>query len=93
MSSRRSRTKSRPLPAPEALAVSSLATYMIPAGRHRAAGRDLDHLLAAQPTLWLLGVFIVPLGFTQVYSFGHSSFGGIRIGFTLDKYAQALSGF
>jgi ABC-type spermidine/putrescine transport system permease subunit I len=56
-------------------------------------GRALDHLLAALPALWLLGVFIIPLAFTVVFSFGHSSFGGIRLGFTLDNYTQALSGF
>lgn len=64
-----------------------------PAGRHRAAGRALDHLFAALPALWLLGVFIIPLGFTVVFSFGRSSFGGIKLDFTLDNYAQALSGF
>lgn len=56
-------------------------------------GRALDHLLAGLPALWLIGVFLVPLAFTVVFSFGHSSFGGIALGFTLDNYAQALSGF
>ena len=66
---------------------------MRPAGRHRAAGRALDHLFAGLPALWLLAFFLVPLGFTLVFSFGHSGFGGITPGFTLDNYAQALSGF
>ena len=66
---------------------------MRPAGRHRAAGRALDHLFAALPTIWLALFFLAPLGFTIVYSFGHSSFGGVKLGFTLDNYAQALSGF
>ena len=38
-------------------------------------------------------MFLVPLAFTVVFSFGHSSFGGITPGFTLDNYRQALSGF
>jgi len=45
------------------------------------------------PVVWLLGVFLVPLAFTVVYSFGKSSFGGITLGFSLDNYRQALSGF
>ena len=71
---------------------SSVATLR-PAGPPRAAGRAVDHLLAALPALWLLGVFIIPLGFTVVFSFGRSSFGGIKLDFTFDNYAQALSGF
>lgn len=70
-----------------------MLTDAAPPGRHRAAGRALDHLFAALPALWLAGVFLVPLGFTLVFSFGHSSFGGIAPGFTLDNYARALSGF
>lgn len=57
------------------------------------AGRTLDHLFAGLPALWLGGVFLVPLAFTVVFSFGHSSFGGITLGFTFDNYRQALSGF
>lgn len=57
------------------------------------AGRALDHLFAALPTLWLALFFLAPLGFTIVYSFGHSTFGGVQLGFTLDNYAKALSGF
>jgi len=75
------------------LADSTNSLVSKPAGRSPAAGRALDHLLAALPALWLLVVFVAPLGFTLVFSFGHSSFGGIKLGFTLDNYAQALSGF
>lgn len=75
------------------MAVTSISDVTVPAGRPRAAGRALDHLLAGLPVVWLLGVFIIPLGFTVVFSFGHSSFGGITLGFTLDNYVQALSGF
>jgi ABC-type spermidine/putrescine transport system permease subunit I len=64
-----------------------------PAGHHRVAGRALDHLFAALPTLWLALFFLAPLGFTIVYSFGRSTFGGVQLGFTLDNYAKALSGF
>ena len=62
-------------------------------GRHQAAGRALDHVFAALPALWLTLFFLAPLGFTVVYSFGHASFGGVTLGFTLDNYAKALSGF
>jgi ABC-type spermidine/putrescine transport system permease subunit I len=66
---------------------------MRPGGRPGATGHVLEHALAGLPALWLCGVFLVPLGFTVVFSFGHSSFGGIALGFTLDNYKQALSGF
>jgi ABC-type spermidine/putrescine transport system permease subunit I len=66
---------------------------MRPGVRPRATGRVLEHALAGLPALWRCGVFLVPLGFTVVFSFGHSSFGGIALGFTLDNYKQALSGF
>jgi ABC-type spermidine/putrescine transport system permease subunit I len=62
-------------------------------GRPGATGQVLEHALAGLPALWLCGVFLVPLGFTVVFSFGHSSFGGIALGFTVDNYKQALSGF
>jgi len=75
------------------LAETSSVATLRPAGPPRAAGRAVDHLLAALPALWLLGVFIIPLGFTVVFSFGRSSFGGIKLDFTFDNYAQALSGF
>jgi len=52
-----------------------------------------DHVLAAVPTLWLAVFFLAPLGFTVVFSFGHSTFGGVALGFTLGNYATALSGF
>jgi ABC-type spermidine/putrescine transport system permease subunit I len=75
------------------LAETPTSVQLRPAGRHRAAGRALDHLFAGLPALWLLGVFLIPLGFTVVYSFGHSSFGSVKLGFSFDNYAQALSGF
>jgi spermidine/putrescine transport system permease protein len=52
-----------------------------------------DHLFAGLPTLWLVLFFLAPLGFTVVYSFGHAGFGDVELGFTLDNYSQALSGF
>lgn len=55
--------------------------------------RATDHALAAVPTLWLSIFFLAPLGFTVVFSFGRSTFGGVELGFTLDNYATALSGF
>jgi spermidine/putrescine transport system permease protein len=56
-------------------------------------GRVTDHLLAGIPTLWLAVFFLAPLGFTVVFSFGRSTFGGVALGFTFNNYATALSGF
>lgn len=61
------------------------------AGAFRA--RATDHVLAAVPTLWLALFFLAPLGFTVVFSFGRSTFGGVELAFTLDNYRTALSGF
>src|SRR6185437_16923841 len=61
--------------------------------RHRATRRASDQLFAAVPAVWLFVFFIAPLGFTVAFSFGHADFGGVRLGFTLDNYANALSGF
>jgi ABC-type spermidine/putrescine transport system permease subunit I len=55
--------------------------------------RAADHLLAAVPTLWLTLFFLAPLAVTVVYSFGRSTFGGVTLGFSLDNYRTALSGF
>jgi ABC-type spermidine/putrescine transport system permease subunit I len=63
------------------------------ARRPRARRRLTDHLFAGLPTLWLLLFFLAPLAFTVVYSFGHATFGGVELGFTLENYRQALSGF
>ncbi|HVW92839.1 MAG TPA: ABC transporter permease [Devosia sp.] len=59
----------------------------------RRVVRVFDHLLAALPTLWLALFFLAPLAFTVVFSFGHAEFGAVALGFTLDNYRQALSGF
>ena len=74
-----------------------------PAGGPHTAGRAFsgrpaharasDNLLAGIPALWLFLFFITPLAFTVVFSFGYSTFGGIALGFTLDNYKAALSGF
>ncbi len=57
------------------------------------APRATDHVLAAVPVLWLALFFLAPLGFTVVFSFGRSTFGGVELAFTLDNYATALTGF
>jgi len=73
---------------------------MIPAGGRAAARRftlrhahTADHILAGIPTLWLSIFFLAPLGFTVVFSFGRSTFGGVALDFTFANYATALSGF
>ncbi len=68
----------------------------LPAGAEAVralSSRAVDHGLAAVPTLWLALFFLAPLGFTVVFSFGRSTFGGVELAFTLDNYATALSGF
>jgi len=57
------------------------------------AVRARDHLFAGVPAIWLFLFFIAPLGFTVVFSFGHASFGAVELGFTLENYRTALSGF
>ena len=52
--------------------------------------RSGDHVLAAIPLAWLAVLFLVPLGFTLVYSFGTSGFGTVKLGFSFDNYVQAL---
>jgi spermidine/putrescine transport system permease protein len=42
---------------------------------------------------WLAVFFLAPLAIMVVYSFGHATFGGERLGFTLTNFRQALSGF
>ncbi|SEQ93727.1 spermidine/putrescine transport system permease protein/putrescine transport system permease protein [Faunimonas pinastri] len=61
--------------------------------RPRRSVAVADHLIAAVPALWLAVFFLLPLAFTFVFSFGHSLFGGVELGFTLDNYRLALSGF
>jgi hypothetical protein len=61
--------------------------------RHAFAARASDHFFAAVPALWLFVFFIAPLAFTVVFSFGHATFGSVVLGFTLDNYRKALSGF
>ena len=58
-----------------------------------SAARASDHFFAAVPALWLFVFFIAPLAFTVVFSFGHATFGCVVLGFTLDNYRKALSGF
>jgi spermidine/putrescine transport system permease protein len=50
-----------------------------------------DHLIAALPIVWLTVLFLVPVGFAVVFSFGENDFGGVRLGFTLQNYGDALS--
>src|SRR5271167_440036 len=60
----------------------------------RAAQRArLIDFLAALPAAWLFLFFFAPLALTVAFSFGHSSFGSVRLGFTLENYGRALTGF
>jgi ABC-type spermidine/putrescine transport system permease subunit I len=53
--------------------------------------RLADHATAALPIAWLTVLFLVPIGFAVVFSFGHNDFGSVRLGFTLANYGDALS--
>ena len=77
-----------PCPRIELLPISPSHNWR-PAAIHRL-GEDL---LAAVPVAWLAVFFLAPLGFTIVFSFGHSLFGAVELGFTFDNFATALSGF
>ena len=57
------------------------------------AARWLERLVPFAPLAWLTVLFLVPLGFTVVYSFSIPTFGGVQLGFTLENFRQALSGF
>jgi spermidine/putrescine transport system permease protein len=61
--------------------------------RIRRSPNSADNFLAALPALWLTAFFLAPLGLTVIFSFSHSTFGGVALGFTFDNYATALSGF
>lgn len=50
-----------------------------------------EHAIASVPVVWLAVLFLVPLAVTLVYSFGHSTYGSVSLGFTLGNYAQALA--
>src|SRR5947199_7058151 len=75
-----------PLAAPTIQAPAAVA-------RRAPARRASEHLFAAIPAVWLFLFFLAPLAFTVVFSFGHAQFGSVELGFTLDNYRKALSGF
>jgi len=52
--------------------------------------RSGDHVLAAIPLAWLAVLFLVPLGFSDMFCFGMSGFGNVNLGFSFDNYVQAL---
>lgn len=55
--------------------------------------RSADHVVAAIPAAWLAVFFLAPLGFTVVFSFARSVFGGVELAFTFENYRTALTGF
>jgi ABC-type spermidine/putrescine transport system permease subunit I len=67
------------------------------AGRDRSWGdafsRVASRVVPALPLAFLALMFAVPLGYVLVYSFANATFGGVELGFTLDNYREALSGF
>jgi spermidine/putrescine transport system permease protein len=50
-------------------------------------------LLEGLPLGWLTLVFVLPLLLIVVYSFGHATFAAVELGFTLENFITALSGF
>ena len=59
----------------------------------RRTGAFLERLAPLMPLAWLAIFFIAPLAYTIVYAFAHATFGGVQLGFTLENFSQALSGF
>ena len=57
------------------------------------AARWLERIVPIVPLAWLAMLFLVPLGFTVVFSFAHATFGGVELGFTLENFREALTGF
>ena len=57
------------------------------------AARWLERIVPLVPLAWLAMLFLVPLGFSVVFSFSHPTFGGVELGFTLDNFHEALTGF
>jgi spermidine/putrescine transport system permease protein len=55
--------------------------------------RALEKLVPTLPLAWLGAVFLLPLAVTVVYAFAHSSFARVELGFTLDNFKEAWSGF
>jgi spermidine/putrescine transport system permease protein len=47
----------------------------------------------ASPLLWLIAVFVLPLGLVAIYSVAHPGFGSVTLGFTLQNFHEAVSGF
>jgi ABC-type spermidine/putrescine transport system permease subunit I len=70
-----------------------------PGGRSRSSKpfalivTGIERLTPMLPLAWLGVFFVVPLGFTVVYAFANSTFGGVQLAFTLTNFQQALSGF
>lgn len=80
---------------------SSTATAPTPPASSAPAGRTrrrrssglASRLVGAVPGVWLGFFFVIPLGFTIVYAFAHAGFGSAELGFTLDNFRDALTGF
>jgi len=53
----------------------------------------ITRLISASPLLWLAGVFVAPLGLVALYSGAHPGFGTVTLGFTLENFHAAVSGF
>jgi ABC-type spermidine/putrescine transport system permease subunit I len=49
--------------------------------------------VGALPGAWLAFFFVIPLCFTIVYAFAHAGFGTTTLGFTLENFRDALTGF
>jgi spermidine/putrescine transport system permease protein len=61
--------------------------------RGRMTGKAAGRLLPALPLAFLAILFVAPMGFVIVYAFAHASFARIELGFTLENFREAMSGF
>lgn len=55
--------------------------------------RTVERAIPFIPLAWLAVFFVGPMVITVVYSFAHSTFGGVTLAFSLENFRMALSGF
>jgi ABC-type spermidine/putrescine transport system permease subunit I len=55
--------------------------------------RTCERIIPFVPLAWLALFFVGPLVITVIYSFAHSTFGGVTLAFSFENFRMALSGF
>jgi spermidine/putrescine transport system permease protein len=62
-------------------------------GPRTTALRTVERVVPFVPLAWLAVFFVGPLVITVIYSFAHSTFGGVTLAFSFENFKMALSGF